>query len=383
MRIYLDQNATTRLHPEVLDVMLRAWRDAYGNPGSRHAEGREARKVLEESRESIARILDAEPDELVFTSGGTESANLALAGLAARGGVPGTILLTGGEHPATRETCRELSTRGWKLADLPLNSNGLFEAAEIDRQPWAEIRLASVILAHNETGVIQNVAPLAEQCLANNIPLHLDGVQAVGKIPVSFRELRATTLSFGAHKFHGPRGVGGLLVRNGTKLIPKFWGGGQEGGLRPGTEPVALIAGMARALELWKKDEESRTAHLLALRDELEQALKSTCAPAIVHGEGAPRLPNTLCIGFPEISGEALLVSLDLEGIACSLGSACASGSTEPAPVLLAMGVSRELALASLRLSVGVTNTRPEIVVAARKIEAAVRRLRSSWSYSV
>jgi cysteine desulfurase len=238
--------------------------------------------------------------------------------------------------------------------------------------------LATVILAHNETGVVQDVRRLAALCQEHGVPLHLDAVQAVGKIPVNFRELGATSLSLAAHKFHGPRGIGALLVRRDAKLVPLLHGGHQEQGRRPGTEPVPLIAGMFQALELWQRQQTERTKRITKLRDRLQALLAQTAAPTIVHAESAQRLPNTLNIAFPGVDGEALLVALDVEGVCCSLGTTCASGSTEPAPILLAMGCAPEIAKASLRFSLSTLTTPDEIDDAARRIAAVVARLRNS-----
>lgn len=372
--IDLDANATTAPLPEVIDVVARCLAEYLGNPGSRHALGRKARQVLETSRESIAAILDADPEELFFTSGGTESNNSALFGLAR--GAARTIVLSPGEHPSNLESCRALMKRGWNLNRLPVDAVGRFNAQSFAGVNWSEVGLATAILAHNETGVIQNIEPLIQNCLEQRVPIHLDAVQAVGKIDVSFRQLQATSLSFGAHKFHGPRGVGGLLVKRGTKLSPLLYGGHQEDSRRPGTEPVALAAGMAKALELWQRDRDQRTKHLASLRDRLEAMLVELAAPVIVHAAGAPRLPNTLNIAFPGLDGEALLVGLDLASVCCSLGSTCASGSMEPAPILLAMGIPEEIAKASVRFSLSFLNTTDDIDEAARRIAAAVARLR-------
>ncbi|MEX0718421.1 MAG: cysteine desulfurase family protein [Planctomycetaceae bacterium] len=373
-RIDLDHNATTRPHPEVVEVVARHLRESYANPGSRHAAGRVARRTLESARERMAELLGAEPDEVIFTSGGTESINLFLFGRAQ--GSPGTIALTAGEHPATIEACRHLAERGWKLHTLAVDSQGRLIPEQHDSLPWDSLRLATVILAHNETGVIQDIAPLAARCRERGVPLHLDAVQAVGKVPVDFRSLGVSALSLGAHKFHGPRGVGALLLKRGVKLAPYLFGGHQEQGRRPGTEPVALIAGMAKALEFWSERRDEIMRNVAALRDRLEGRLRETCGPVVVHGEEAPRLPNTLNIAFPGLDGEALLVALDLEGIACSLGSTCASGSAEPAPALMAMGCSLDVARASLRFSLGVDNTAEEVDDAARRIAAVVGRMR-------
>ncbi|MEX1097164.1 MAG: cysteine desulfurase family protein [Planctomycetales bacterium] len=399
-RIDLDHNATTRPLPEVVEVVARHLRESYANPGSRHAAGRVARRTLESARERMAALLGAEPDEVIFTSGGTESINLFLFG--ATQGTPGTIALTAGEHPATVEACRQFAARGWKLHTLAVDSQGrlipeqygrvgyarqlgtgdsrspLVGTAHPTELPWDTLRLVTVILAHNETGVVQDVAPLAERCRERGVPLHLDAVQAVGKIPVDFRALGVAGLSLGAHKFHGPRGVGALLLKRGVRLAPHLFGGHQEQGRRPGTEPVALIAGMAKALELWSERREEIAARIAALRDRLERGLRDSCTPVIVHGEGAERLPNTLNIAFPGSDGEALLVAVDLEGVACSLGSTCASGSAEPAPALLAMGCPLEVARASLRFSLGVDNTEDEMDEAIRRIARVVERLKKT-----
>ncbi|MBX3449152.1 MAG: cysteine desulfurase [Planctomycetaceae bacterium] len=374
--IYLDGNATTPPLPEVLELMYELSSQAWGNPGSRHGFGRKARRVLEESRETIAEILDAEPEEVVFTSGGTESNNLAIFGLAR--GSRKRLVSPPGEHPATRQTCLALVQQGWSIAALPIDANGLIQRDEIENIVTGETGLVTALVAHNETGILQNVAPLVERAADVGCPVHLDAVQAVGRIPVSFRELGSTTLSFAAHKFHGPRGIGGLLVRQGTRLTPVLHGGHQEAGLRPGTEPVILAAGMAHALSTWHRERATRIERMTRQRDELEQRLTANAGPLIVHGQSVSRIPNTSCIGFPEVDGEALLVNLDLEGIACSLGTTCASGSAEAAEVLLAMGVSPELAKSSIRFSLTALTTDAEIEAAAERISRVVARLRQN-----
>jgi cysteine desulfurase len=374
--IDLDHNATTRPWPEVIEAMDRAWRDAHGNPGSRHALGRRARQALESARETIAGILNASPREIVFTSGGTEATNLALLGLAE--GRRGSIAAPRGEHPATEETIRTLESRGWSRAVIPLDSQGRIADASIAVLPWDRIRIATVLLAHNETGVIQDVAPLAARCREHAVPLHIDAVQAVGKIDVDFRSLSANTLALGAHKFHGPRGIGALLVREGTRLAPAAFGGHQEGGRRPGTECVPLAVGMAKALELWHTHRERHGVRVRTLRDRLEARLLERCAPAVVNGSREHRLPNTLSIAFPGCHGDAMLVSLDLAGVCCSLGSTCASGSSEPAPILVAMGAEPDVVRATLRFSVGADNESAEIDEAVKRIATVVNAQRTS-----
>ncbi len=372
--IDLDANATTRPLPEVVECVARHLRESYGNPGSRHALGRRARQVLETSRDTIAAILGAEPDEVLFTSGGTEANNLAIFGFPR--GNRGTIALSPGTHPSLNEACVAMQQRGWNLHRFPVDRNGLINPDVSATAPWSDIKLAAILLAHNETGVIQDVSAISDLCRNHGVPLHLDSVQAVGKIPVDFRTLGATSLSFGAHKFHGPRGVGGLLLRQGTKLTPELVGGHQEQGRRAGTEPVALIAGMAIALELWHRDHITRTATLATLRDRLEARLLEACPFAVVNAAEVARLPNTLNIAFPGVDGEALLIALDLAGVCASLGSACASGSTEPSPILVAMGCEPAVYRSSLRLTASVMNTLDEIDHAVEVIATTVKRLR-------
>ncbi len=377
-RIYLDNNATTRILPEAADAMTAAWQQAFANPGSQHAFGRDARVLLDSSRDSIARTLNCEPDEVIFTSGGTESINAAIHGFTA--GRKGTIALTAGEHPATTAACRRAAESGMQLVNIPVDENGLLQPESLDDLPWDQLRLAAVILAHNETGVVQSLDRLADLCEQHSVPLLIDAVQAVGKIPVDFRALRCTALALGAHKFHGPRGIGGLLLRRGARLVPFLEGGHQESGRRAGTEPVPLIAGMAASLNNFREHPHERMDAVRAMRDELQQRLLDGCAPVVVHGVEAERLPNTLSVAFPGLEGEAMLINFDLAGIACSLGSTCASGSAEPAPALLAMGIAPELCMASVRFSVSCQNTPDEIRTAADRICDVVNRMRSTTS---
>ena len=372
--IYLDNNATTPVFPEVMQCMTDAWATAFANPGSQHSYGREARRVLEDSRESIAEILCADASEVIFTSGGTESINMAIYGFTF--GRTGTIAITAGEHPATLAACERARQNGWEIVTIPVDDQGRLVESRLQMLPWNDIKLVCVILAHNETGVIQNVSQLARLCRENGAGLLLDGVQAVGKMPVNFQSLGATALAFGAHKFHGPRGIGGLLLKRGVKLPPFLEGGHQENGRRAGTEPVPLIAGMVKALQLWAADSQNRLDRVRTLRDQLQQELIRRCSPVVVHGVNADRLMNTLSIAFPGIPGEAMLVSLHLAGVACSLGSTCASGSAQAAPSLLAMGIDPEVCKSSVRFSLGSQNSAEEIAEAANRIVAVVARIR-------
>jgi cysteine desulfurase len=379
--IYIDHNATTRPDPRVIAAMEVAWAEAFGNPGSRHSAGRRARRALEDSRESVATILGANPSEVIFTSGGTEANNTAVFGFTQ--GQPASMALPAGEHPSIEQAVLRRMSSGWKRVTLELDSRGQINSRTLSALDWSQLRLVTLLLAHNETGVIQPIGELAALCTQHQVPLHLDGVQAVGKIDVDFHALGATTLSLGAHKFHGPRGVGALLIREGTRLGPLLVGGHQEREHRAGTEPVALAVGLATALELWHADRIRIRDHVTQLRDRLEARIIEACSPVVVHGAGAERLPNTLNVAFPGCDGEALLVALDLEGVCCSMGSACASGSSEPAPILLAMGCPREIALASLRFSVGRENTVEEMDEAARRIVQLVERMRGRRSSSL
>ena len=373
--IYLDNNATTPLDPRVQQRMNECFVNAFANPGSAHSFGRAARQVLEDSRESITEILKADASELIFTSGGTESINMAVHGFTV--GRKGLIACTDGEHPATLEACANAAGNGIGRVSIPVDSDGRIRTESLPELPWKDLRLVCLIIAHNETGVIQDVAELSRLCQQHGVPLLLDAVQAVGKIPVNFKATGAAALAFGAHKFHGPRGIGGLLLRRGIKLPSLLSGGHQESGRRAGTEAVPLIAGMAKAVELWQGEATERIGLMRSLRDQLQESLQCRCSPAVVHGTNAERLPNTLSIAFPGVPGEALLVNLHLAGVACSLGSTCASGSMEPAKALLAMGVDPEICKSSVRFSISCHNTVEEIGDAAERISAVVTRMRN------
>ena len=320
-------------------------------------------------------MLGAKPSEVVFTSGGTESNNAAIFGLTQ--GRTGTIALPNGEHPSVEMAVRRMESAGWSRATLAIDEHGIVHPDSLAALDWSQLRLVTLLLAHNETGVIQPVGELAKLCQSHGVPLHLDAVQAVGKIDVDFHASGATSLSLCAHKFHGPRGIGAQLIREDSRLTPLLFGGHQEREHRAGTEPVALAVGMAKALEIWHADRHRLHSHLASLRDRLAAQLLAKCDPVVVHGAGAVRLPNTLNAAFPGCDGEALLVALDLAGVCCSMGSACASGSSEPSPILLAMGSSRELARASLRFSLGRENIAEEIDEAAQRITTIVQRMRS------
>ena len=377
-KIYFDNNATTRILPDVAEAMSNAWIQVFANPGSQHSFGRDARRLLESSRDIIANVLNCESDEVIFTSGGTESINSAIHGLTI--GRRGAIAVTAGEHPATTAACGRAAERGMNLVTMPVDENGLLQLDSLNELPWGELRLVAVILAHNETGIIQRLERLSDLCEQHRVPLLVDAVQAVGKIPVDFRAFRATALAFGAHKFHGPRGVGGLLLRRGIRLASLLHGGHQESGRRAGTEPVPLISGMAEALRIFQLNSTDGINAIRQMRDELQRRLEKDCAPVIIHGKAVDRLPNTLSVAFPGLEGEAMLVNFDMEGIACSLGSTCASGSAEPAPALLAMGIPDDVCMASVRFSLSCLTTQNEVRLAGDRISSVVNRMRSAAS---
>lgn len=374
-RIDLDQNATTPLDPAVLEAMRPHWL-AGGNAESRHALGRAARRAVDGARETIAGILNAEPSEVVFTAGGTEANNLALFGLA--GSEPGRIVATALEHPSVAEPLKRLESLGWSIDRVPVHGDGRADAAAMAAAIRPETRLATLMLASNETGAIQPVRDLADRIAADRVPIHTDAVQAVGRIPVDFHGLGVATLAASAHKFHGPGGVGLLLVRRGVKLDRHLLGGAQQGGRRPGTIPVALVVGLAAALENWRRAADERITRWRRLRDHLEAGLIAALGAGRVVRNGpaadADRLPQTLNVGFPGLDGELLLMSLDLAGVCVSLGAACASGATVASPTLVAMGVPADRLRSSVRISLGARTTEAEIDEAVQRIVSVVNR---------
>lgn len=372
--IYLDANATTPLLPAVAEAMAPYW-SAAGNPASAHAGGRQARRALEDAREQVASLLGAHPDEVIFTSGATEANNLAVFGLA--GSPPGRVVASPIEHPSVAEPLRQLATAGFDVAYLPISADGVVPADAL-AGIGTDVRLISVMLVNHETGAIQPVRQLAHDA-GPALSFHCDATQAVGKLPVNFRELAVTSLALSAHKFHGPVGIGALLLRRGTKLAPRTWGGHQQQGRRPGTEPVALVVGLATALQLAVQHRGERLAHVLHLRQRFLEALQAQAAPIVVNGPAevpTRASPYAVNVSFPGCRADALLMNLDLAGIACSTGSACSSGSLLPSPVLQAMGVSPEVLQSAMRFSFSSLLSLEEVEEAARRIAAAVIRLR-------
>jgi cysteine desulfurase len=371
--LYLDHNSTTPIDSRVADSMLECYRAGYANPASQHAAGRRARRVLEDARESIAEILGAAPpDRVIFTSGGTESNNLAIRGLPASAG---RILVSSIEHPSADAAALHLRSRGCDVRHLPVDQGGRLDVARAEEWICADdVRLVTVMLGNNETGVLQPVREVAALCARHGVPMHTDAVQVVGKLPVDFRELGVTALSLSAHKFHGPRGIGALILRGDANLQPLLWGGFQQAGLRPGTESVALAVGMRTALQLWQQEAEQRANRMRRLRDRLETVLVNAPLRVVVNGL-EPRLPHTTNVSFPGLDRQALLMALDQAGVHCSTGSACASGSSEPSPVLLAMRCPPDVVAGSLRISLGAQTTATDVDQAADRILSVAQRL--------
>ncbi|WP_029920940.1 cysteine desulfurase family protein [Nevskia soli] len=361
MPIYFDHNATTPLEPRVLEAMLPYLSGPYGNPSSVHRYGRAARDAVEAARLQVAALAGAQPAEVVWTSGGTESNNLALKGAAGVAKQPSRILYGSTEHPAVLETAESMRSQGWQVETIAIDSQGLvdwpaFEAL-LRRGPLC---IAALMVANNETGVLQDVPRAATLVHAAKALLLADAVQGAGKLPLDFAASGADLMSLSSHKLYGPKGVGALVIRSGVELAPLMHGGGQERGLRGGTENVAAIVGFGAAAELAQQELEARNTHLLALRERLATGLHAV--PGItIFGEQSPRLSNTVQFGLKGWEGEALLMALDRKGIAVSSGSACSSGKGEPSHVLLGMGLARDVAYGAIRVSLGKDNTATEV----------------------
>jgi cysteine desulfurase len=365
--VYLDHNATTPVDPRVAEAMQPYLREHFGNPSSPHAFGRRTRRAVEDARGRVAAALDADPDGVVFTSGGTEANNHALAGLLGDGG---HVVTTAVEHPAVLEVCRHLARRGVTTTRVAVDGHGRVDAEAIAAAITPETRLVSVMLANNEVGTLQPVAEVAALARARGVPCHTDAAQAVGKIPVSFAELGVDLLSVAGHKLYGPKGVGALLVRPGLELRNLMHGAGHERGRRPGTENVLEIVGLGTACELAAAEVAAEGPRLAALRDELAARLVAAHGDAVVHGHPALRLPNTLSISFPGRRAADILAGLT--DVAVSAGAACHGDGQVGSHVLAAMGVPAHVAQGTLRISLGRFTSDAEVAHAASAIAAAV-----------
>jgi len=370
--INLDHNASTPLLPEVWDAMRPYVLEHAGNPASSHALGRQARRALETARETVAELLDAGVDEVFFTSGATEANNLAVFGLA--GPEVGSIASSAIEHPCVVEPIQQLVLRGFVQVPLPVDVQGIVRALA----DWpSDLRLVCVMLANHETGAMQPVHELAAS-LAANLPFHCDAAAAAGKMPISFHRLGVTSLALSAHKFHGPKGIGALLVRRDARFKPQLFGGHQQQGKRPGTEPVALAVGLAAALRRSTQRLEAVRHHVVALRRRFLDLLRAGAEPLVLNGPEDSGLPGTVNLSFPGCAADVALMKLDLAGVACSTGSACSSGSLLPSPVIRAMGVPDDVLRSALRFSFSGVTTLAEIEGAAGRVIACIRSLRTS-----
>ena len=373
-RIYMDATATTPVLPEVLDAMRPFWSEEFGNASSIHQRGQHARAAVDRARESVAGLLGCRAAEIVFTSGGTESDNMALFGVLS----PGDHLITTSvEHHAVLHAAQELEARGVDVTFLPCTPQGLIDVAALQATLRPNTKLVSVMLANNETGVILPVRELAEVAHAAGALFHTDAIQAAGKLPLDVKALGCDLLSISGHKMYAPQGTGALFVRRNVRLRSMFFGGLHERGRRPGTENVAGIVGLGKAAEMartWLSENGSQA--LAALRDRLEQGILAAIDETGVNGGGAARVANTSNLYFDHVEAEALVIALDLKGLAVSGGSACQSGATEPSHVLTAMGLSEARARASVRFSLSRLTTTNEVDAALEIVPAAVARLR-------
>ncbi len=372
-RVYLDNNATTPVLSEVLEAMRPYFGERFGNASSIHHHGQETRAAVERARESVATLVGARASEVVFTGGGTEADNLAIFGLAQAGDhvVTSTI-----EHHAVLKACQHLAEKGCEVSYVPVDSRGLVDPSDVKRALRPNTKLITIMFVNNETGVVQSAAEIGRIAAQADIYFHSDAVQAAGKIPIAVNEIGCDLLTISGHKLHGPQGVGALYVRKGTQLTPMLYGGSHERSRRAGTENVPGIVGLGKAAELaiagFKRGDDKTMA---VARDRLERELLGIEASGL-NGQGAPRVPNTTNICFDGIEGEALVIALDLKGLAVSTGAACSSGAIEPSHVLTAMGLSREHAKSSIRFSLGKQNREEDVEFAAGLVEETVSRLR-------
>lgn len=376
-KVYLDHAATTYVRKEVLEAMLPYFTEIYGNPSSIHSFGREARKAVEEAREKVAMAIGAEPREIILTSGGTEANNLAVRGVARALGKKGNhIITTGVEHHAVLDACLALKEEGFDITLLPVNADGLVSLDDLEAAITDKTILISVMTANNEVGAIQPIAEIGLLAKKRGITFHTDAVQAIGSIPVNVNDQYCDLLSLSAHKFYGPKGVGALYARKGTKLKVFNFGGVQERKMRPGTENVAGIIGMGKAIELAVDNLAEKSAGIKALRDKLTHGILKM-PDTKLNGHQEKRLPGNVNVSIKYVEGESLLLSLDLKGIAASSGSACTSGSLDPSHVLMAMGLDHQTAHGSLRLTLGLENTVEDIDYVLTVLPEIVDRLRA------
>lgn len=374
--IYLDNNATTQVAPEVREAMLPFFDRLWGNPSSMHTFGGQVAKHVDRAREQVAALVHADPSEIFFTSCGTESNNMAIRGVAEVADGRAHIVTTRVEHPAVLGPCRYLESRGCRLTELGVDSLGRLDMEQLAEALTNKTTVVSIMWANNETGVIFPIEHIAEMVKRAGCVFHVDGVQAAGKIPIDVSALPIDTLSMSGHKIHAPKGIGVVYIRKGTKINPLLLGGHQEHGRRAGTENVPYIVGVGRACELAVDTMRDETTRIEALRDRLEEGILARCPNAKVNGDREHRLPNTTNISFEYIEGEAILLMLDQYGIAASSGSACTSGALEPSHVMRAMGVPFTAAHGSIRFSLSRYTTDADIDTVLEHVPDIITRLR-------
>ena len=376
-RIYLDNAATTAVSPEVLTAMLPYFTECYGNPSSIHSTGRDAHKAVDAARRQVAAAINADPSEIYFTAGGSESDNWAIKGTAfAKRDKGNHIITTAIEHHAVLHTCQWLEKQGFEVTYLPVDENGLVSVEDVEKAITDKTILISIMAANNEIGTIEPIAEIGALARSRGILFHTDAVQAVGAIPLDVKAMNIDMLSMSGHKFHGPKGIGALYIRKGVRLDTLIAGGAQERGKRAGTENLPGIVGIGKAIEIATRDMEANAARMTALRDKLIHGILESIPDVRLNGHPTRRLPNNVNVSVRYIEGEALLLRLDLAGIAGSSGSACTSGSLDPSHVLLAIGLPHEIAHGSLRLTLGTDTTEADIDEVLDKLPGIVKNLR-------
>ena len=377
-RIYMDHAATTPVDQEVVEAMMPCFTRVYGNASSLHSFGREAHNAMEEARRKVAELINAESEEIVFTAGGTESDNIAIKGVAYANRSRGDHIVTSTiEHPAVLETCRSLEKQGFKVSYIPVDKGGVVELETLRRAVTERTVLITIMHANNEIGTIEPMEEIEEIAEAKSIIFHSDAVQSAGKIPIDVKAIGVDLLSISAHKIYGPKGVGALYVKKGTRLEPIIHGGGHEKGLRSSTENIPGIVGLGKAAELAKARMSEDTTHLTNLCDRLIKATLSNIEESYLNGHPTKRLPNNAHFRFTGIEGEALILNLDERGIAASTGSACSSKKLLPSHVLMAIGLDEVQAHGSLRLTLGRENTKEDIEYVLEVLPETVKKLRA------
>jgi cysteine desulfurase len=373
-RVYLDNNATTPVLPEVFEAMKPFYLEEFGNASSIHHYGQRARSAVEKARASVAALLNARPAEIVFTSGGTEGDNAAIFGLVTKGD---HIITSTIEHSAVMNTCKRLEQMGCEVSFVPVNGRGEVDPEDIRKALRPNTRLISIMMANNETGVVQPVEEISRIAREADVFFHTDAVQAAGKIPIDVQQIGCDVLTISGHKIHAPQGTGAVYIKRGTLIQPLIYGGSHERQRRAGTENLPGIVGLGKAAELAKKWLEGNgPAEMAAMRDHLQNTVLKAIGEAGINGDGARRVPNTTNLWFDYIEGEALVIALDLKGLAASSGAACSSGAIEPSHVLLAMGLKHERARSSVRISLGKQTTNEDIEFAIKVLPETVTRLR-------